>query len=131
MNRLLLIEDDLITANLVKRTLEMYGIDVFHVTDGLVGLQAARDYSPDAILVDLNLPDIDGKVVALQLRKSARWARTPIIAFTAYAGEKMKKLAVNFGCTDMISKPIDPTTFHAQLMKIIAAQPGTSSRLLQ
>ena len=123
MLKLLLIEDDPVFANLVGRILELNGMDVCHVRDGKIGLQMVRELDPDAILVDMNLPDTDGKEIAFQLRKSARWEHTPIIALTGHAGDKVKRLAINFGCTDLISKPINPLTFPEQILKIIESVP--------
>jgi two-component system, chemotaxis family, CheB/CheR fusion protein len=121
--KLLLIEDDVNCANLVCRMLGYHDIEVRHVTSGLVGIQAAREFTPDAILVDINLPDIDGKVVALQLRKSPRWQHTPIIAFTANGTEKMKRLAINFGCSDLIAKPFETTAFTEKILQTLANLP--------
>jgi two-component system OmpR family response regulator len=119
MIKLLLIEDDMVCANLVKHVLQMNGFEVFHASDALMGLRGARDYNPDAILLDLNLPDLDGKMVALQLRKSPRWAETPIIAFTGQANSKTRRLALGFGCDEMISKSDDFEELPHQLLAII------------
>ena len=119
MIRLLLIEDDVVCANIVKQVLQLNGFEVFHAPDALMGLRGARDYNPDAILLDLNLPDLDGKMVALQLRKSPRWAETPIIAFTGQANSKTRRLALGFGCDEMISKTDDFEELPQQLLQII------------
>ena len=122
MIKLLLIEDDVVCANLVKHVLQMNGFEVYIAPDGLKGLRGARDYEPDAILLDLNLPDLDGKMVAFQLRKSPRWSEIPIIAFTGEANTKTRRLALGFGCDEMISKTEDYEELPQQLLEIIAAR---------
>lgn len=125
MIKLLLIEDDMVCANLVKHVLTLNGFEVYHASDALMGLRGARDYNPDAILLDLNLPDLDGKMVALQLRKSPRWAETPIIAFTGEATSKTRRLAMGFGCDEMISKSDDYEELPHQLLEIIQTHAST------
>ena len=112
---ILLIEDDPDCARMVGKLLKPRGFSVVHTTQGLTGLQIARKCDLDLILVDINLPDLSGNVVILQLRGAVRCQNTPIIAFTAEASSKARRIAAALGCDGFLSKPIDPRAFPAQI----------------
>jgi len=115
MTNILLIEDNLDCARMVRKLLTPLGYYVEHADHGLQGLQLARQTDPDLILVDINLPDISGNVVILQLRACARRATTPIVAFTAETGPKTRRVASAFGCDGFLCKPIDTREFPSQI----------------
>ncbi len=115
MTTILLIEDDVECARMVGKLLKPLGFTVEHTTRGLTGLQLARQLDVDLILVDLNLPDLSGNVVILQLRTAIRCVGTPIVAFTAESAPKAKRIATALGCDGFLSKPIDPRTFPSQI----------------
>lgn len=119
MSVILLIDDDLNCARLVAKILEPHGYKVFHAPNALTGLQMARDTAPDIFLVDMDLPDLGGKVVVIQLRGQPKCAGIPIVAFTAEPGARAKRLALAVGCDAFISKPIDTRTFPDQLKQLI------------
>src|SRR5258708_26239216 len=107
MPYVLLIEDDPQTARLVQKILQARGIEVHHAANGFDGIKSAREKAPDIILVDMDLPDLDGKVVVLRLRSILGYPLPLLVAFTAQSGAEAKKLALMIGCNDFISKPID------------------------
>ena|SRR5579859_7499395 len=119
MAYLLLIEDDFSTARLVDKILSRSGHTIRHVSTGLESLRAAREQRPDLVLVDLGLPDLDGKVVAMQLRRTLPSTTTLIVAFTAETGSKARWLARAYGCDDYITKPIDTRAFPDQIAKLL------------
>ncbi|PJF37088.1 MAG: two-component system response regulator [Candidatus Thermofonsia Clade 1 bacterium] len=119
MVTLLLIEDDHNTARMVAKVLTPHGFTVHHAPNGLTGLQLAREVNPQLILVDMDLPDLEGKVVVSRLRGSAESAQLPIVAFTAECSARAKRLALAFGCDAFISKPIDTRAFPEQLREIM------------
>lgn len=119
MATLLLIEDDLNAARMVAKILTPFGFTVHHAANGLTGLKLAREIHPEIILVDMDLPDIEGKVVVTQLRGIPESARLPIVAFTAEASARAKRLALAFGCDAFISKPIDTRAFPDQVQQIL------------
>jgi DNA-binding response OmpR family regulator len=98
---------------------------VSHATDGLAGLRLAREIHPDLILVDMNLPDLKGEVVALQLRVIVRRSPVAIVAFTAESGTRARRLALAFGCDTFISKPIDIRTLPDQIDQILEQKKST------
>jgi DNA-binding response OmpR family regulator len=119
MVTLLLIEDDLNAARMVTKILAPHGFSVHHAANGLTGLRLAREIHPEIILVDMDLPDLEGKVVVTQLRGITEVMKLPIIAFTAEASARAKRLALAFGCDAFISKPIDTRAFPDQIQQIL------------
>ena len=83
--------------------------EVKHTIYGLEGARMARRERPSLILMDFNLPDIDGRTLVLQLKKQLGGpAAPPIVAITARTGEHEQRLAHQFGCTAFVSKPFVP-----------------------
>jgi two-component system cell cycle response regulator DivK len=104
---ILYIEDNADNMMLVKRVLEARGCTVLWAANGQSGIAQAEANPPDLILLDINLPDIDGYEVARQLRAKEHLRSVPIIAITANAlkGDAEKALAA--GCNRYLSKPIN------------------------
>ncbi len=106
--KILYVEDNLDNKLLVQKALEAKGYHFLWAPNGLKGLDIAQSEKPDVILLDINLPDIDGYEVAHRLRSSQNedLCRVPIIAITANAlkGDAEKALAA--GCDVYVSKPI-------------------------
>jgi two-component system cell cycle response regulator DivK len=122
----LLIEDNEQNSYLATFLLESNGYRVVAAGSGALGIAQARTFVPDVILLDIQLPGMDGYEVARQLRRIEAIAHTPIIAVTSYAmpGDREKALAA--GCTGYIEKPIDPDTFVAE-MESLAPPPAGSA----
>jgi len=120
MVTVLMIEDDMLCARMVEKILKAHDFEFHHAPTGLSGLKLAREISPDIILVDINLPDLDGKVVALQLHGAHSKKPAPIVAFTAEDSDKARRIALRFGCDSFLSKSMDTRTFPDQLRQIIA-----------
>ncbi len=106
---ILYIEDNPDNMLLVKRVLQSRGYHVLEAKNGLEGLQVAKDQEVDLILLDINLPDIDGYEVARRLRASEnlKLIYTPIIAVTANALKGDAEKALEAGCDVYMSKPIN------------------------
>jgi two-component system cell cycle response regulator DivK len=105
--KILYIEDNRDNRILVRRVLQVEGYEVAEAEDGWVGLRAAQAERFDLILVDINLPEVDGYEVTARLRELDTVADVPIIAITANVmkGDREKTLAA--GCSGYIQKPID------------------------
>jgi len=116
----LLIEDNEQNRYLVTFLLEQSGYQVTAFPDGARGIEAARTMTPALVLLDIQLPLMDGYAVARALRENAALRDTPIVAVTSYAmpGDREKALAA--GCTGYIEKPINPETFVAEVERAIA-----------
>jgi CheY-like chemotaxis protein len=108
-NNVLYIEDNPDNMMLVQRALEARGYRLLKAVNGLSGVEIAEREDVDLILLDINLPDIDGYEVARRLRKSAKSSllHTPIIAITANALKGDAEKALEAGCDVYMSKPIN------------------------
>ncbi len=114
---ILLIEDNEQNRYLATYLLEKKGHRVVSAPDGQKGIQFANDLMPDLILLDIQLPIMDGYAVARALRQIEPLQNIPIIAVTSYAmtGDREKCLAA--GCSDYMEKPINPETFVGDIEK--------------
>lgn len=108
-NNVLYIEDNPDNMMLVQRALEARGYRLLKAVNGLSGVETAEREEVDLILLDINLPDIDGYEVARRLRSSAKSSllHTPIIAITANALKGDAEKALDAGCDVYMSKPIN------------------------
>ena len=123
--RILYIEDNLENRMLAMRILVADGYEVALAANGKEGLAVAEKDRLDLILVDINLPEIDGYIVTLKLKEMPHLKRVPIIALTANVmrGDREKTLAA--GCDGYMQKPIDIDTFSQEIARYIeeAQQP--------
>ena len=109
--RILLIEDNEQNRYLATYILEHKGYQVLHAPDGATGIDIAAAEQPDMILLDIQLPNMNGYQVAKALRQNPRVPPVPIIAVTSYAMVGDREKAIESGCTGYIEKPINPDTF--------------------
>lgn len=112
MNRtVLMIEDNEQNRYLATFLLERRGHSVVSSADGPSGIEEAARLRPDIILLDIQLPGLDGYAVARALRQNPALDAIPIVAVTSYAMPGDREKALEAGCTAYIEKPIDPDTF--------------------
>lgn len=116
MKKILVIEDNEIIQELIVRRLKKSGFLVDLATDGEMGLKMVADSLPDLILLDMNLPKIDGWIVAAECKKNSNLQKIPIIAMTAHNKVKDQKKALDSGCDEYIAKPVT----HEELLKKIS-----------
>jgi len=112
---LLIIEDNEQNFYMTRFLLEKNGFRVIGAENGREGIEKALHHKPQAILLDIQLPEMDGYTVAAELKKHGELNDVPIIAVTSYAmvGDRERILAA--GATGYIEKPIDPETFVAEI----------------
>jgi CheY-like chemotaxis protein len=105
----LVAEDSLDTRIMLKRAFELKGYRVFEAEDGLQALKMARRYRPSLILIDLNMPVLDGLETVKSFRKLEAGGEDhiPIVAITAYDVYGMEEAALETGCNSYLSKPLD------------------------
>ena len=113
--KILYIEDNEQNLYLVTYILQKSGYEVIAARDGQQGIEAASRIQPALILLDIQLPGMDGYAVARKLREAGVLADTPIIAVTSYAMVGDRERALEAGCTGYIEKPINPETFLSQI----------------
>jgi len=118
--RILYIEDNPENRTLVRRVLTAEGYTLIEAVDGWTGLRAIEENLPDLIIIDINLPGLDGYEVTSRIRMMPRLARIPIIAMTANVmqGDREKSLAA--GCDGYIQKPIDIDLLPEQVAKFLS-----------
>ena len=103
----LYVEDNDDNAYMLSRRLKRRGFDVLIARDGEAGVNMAREVNPDIILMDLNLPILDGWSAIKLLRSDTTTHATPIIAVSAHVLPEEREKALEAGCTDYKTKPID------------------------
>jgi two-component system, cell cycle response regulator DivK len=115
--RVLVIEDNEQNLYLMRFLLEKNGFTVLEAIDGEKGVEMAKEAKPHLIILDIQLPKMDGYAVAREIRKNDELADTPIVAVTSYAmaGDRERILAA--GADGYIEKPIDPERFVDQIKK--------------
>ncbi|MDA0735451.1 MAG: response regulator transcription factor [Chloroflexi bacterium] len=118
--QVLVVEDDVKTADIVKAYLEKDGYDVLTAHDGHQGLTAARYYSPDLIVLDLLLPGASGADICRALRKESA---IPIIMLTALSTEQDKLNGLDLGADDYLTKPFSPRELVARVRAVLRRTP--------
>jgi two-component system, cell cycle response regulator DivK len=117
--RILLIEDNHQNRYLATFLLEKHGYEIIQATDGETGIDLAKRMLPELILLDIQLPLMDGYAVARALRNYPILKSIPIVAVTSYAmsGDREKSIAA--GCSGYIEKPINPETFAVEIERYL------------
>lgn len=113
--KILVIEDNEQNIYLVTFILQAHGYQVLQAGDGPTGIEMAHQLKPDLILLDIQLPGMDGYGVARELRQNRNLDDTPIIAVTSYAMVGDRERILDAGCVGYIEKPINPDTFVAEI----------------
>lgn len=107
MSKILYIEDHPAQRDIMAQMLELSGYEVAVAADGIDGVERARSWSPDLILMDLRMPRMDGFEAIRELRKDPTTAGIPIIAISAWASAKHKERAMEAGANDHFTKPVE------------------------
>jgi two-component system cell cycle response regulator DivK len=107
MKRILIVEDNELNRDVLSRRLAASGYEVLVAEDGLQGLALAKARQPDLILMDLGLPDIDGWECVRRLRANPATRTVPVVALTAHAMRGDREKALDAGCDEFDTKPID------------------------
>lgn len=126
MKTILVAEDDPASRELMREILEAEGYRVLEACDGGEALQKMEETEPDLVLLDIQMPGLDGFAVLRQLRQNPSYATLPVVALTAYAmrGDREKVLAAGFDA--YLTKPVDATALRAQIQKLLT-QSGQDS----
>jgi CheY-like chemotaxis protein len=123
-SKILIIEDNEQNMYMLTYLLESDNYEVFQAFNGTDGIALAKETIPDAILLDIQLPEMDGYAVAHKLREIDDLKKTPIIAVTSYAMLGDREKVMSAGADGYLEKPIDPDSFVSQMQAIIL-QKGT------
>jgi two-component system cell cycle response regulator DivK len=115
MKTIIYIEDTRANRILVDRVLESEGYRILTAPDGETGIRLAMSESPDLILIDMGLPDIDGQTVVTLLQRMPNLQNIPIVALTAWPADTAYQLTERYGLAGCILKPIDVKRFPQQI----------------
>src|SRR5689334_22405642 len=126
MTTILLVEDDLMNREMLRRYLTLEGYQVITATDGAQAVAMASSASPDLILMDLGLPVLTGWQAAEQLKGAAETRAIPIIALTAYATVDDRSNAMLAGCDDYETKPVNFARLAGKMRALIGSM-GTGA----
>lgn len=124
MAKVLIVEDNEDNRDALSRRLERRGFRVVLAPDGRAGAQMAQSEQPDIILMDMNMPELDGWEATRLIKGDASTAGIPVIALTAHALAGDRGRALEAGCVDYHTKPVDLTKLLAQIEAILVKQRG-------
>jgi len=119
--RVLVVDDNPMNTKLVTYVLRGRGIDVLVAASAAETWKVLEEVLPAAILMDVQLPGVDGLTLTRQLRADTRFGAVPIVAVTAYAMDHDRRAAFEAGCSEFVSKPIDTSSFGELLTKLVAS----------
>jgi two-component system cell cycle response regulator DivK len=119
MARILVVEDNADNMTLITDVLHSLGYTVLSAKDGEEGVKAAQTEKPDLILMDLSLPRMDGWTAARTIKSEPALAEIPIIALTAHAMSGDRERALEAGCNDYVSKPINLRDLMSKLRQYL------------
>ena len=120
---ILLIEDNEQNLYLATFLLEQNGFNVIPARSGPEGIELACRIQPDLIILDIQLPQMDGYAVAQALRQNPDLKAVPIVAVTSYAMVGDRERTLEAGCNGYLEKPINPDTFNGEIQRFLKAQP--------
>jgi CheY-like chemotaxis protein len=123
MPKILLIEDNEQNRDALSRRLRRHGYDVLMAVDGQQGVAMAQSERPDLILMDLNLPDVDGWEATQIIKGRPETQAIPVVALTAHAIAGDQERALQAGCDDYHAKPVEFTRLLAQIEALLTKTP--------
>ncbi len=122
MPKLLVVDDEPLTVEMLETFLKISGYETVAVLNGKDALLMVQLEAPDAILLDLQLPDLNGIEVCRKLRSSSAFAELPVIMITAHGSPEMRRRALEAGANAYFTKPIRFPELIAELTRLLAAR---------
>ena len=123
MARILLVEDNELNRDMLSRRLIRRGFDVLLAENGALAVSMAGEHMPDLVLMDMSLPIIDGWEATRRIKADPVTSTIPIIALTAHAMESDRDRAMEAGCDDYDSKPVDLARLLGKIEKLLPISP--------
>ena len=125
MTKILLVEDNEMNRDMLSRRLERKGYQVVLAVDGQSGVEMARSEAPDLVLMDMSLPVLDGWEATRRLKAAPETRHLPVIALTAHAMSSDRDKALEAGCDEYDTKPIELPRLLGKIEALLAAAHGT------
>ncbi|MCP4340150.1 MAG: response regulator [Desulfobulbaceae bacterium] len=119
---ILVVEDNVLNMKLVRSILHLGKYEVLETDDGEKGLLMMREHRPDMVLMDIQLPGINGLEVTSLMRQDPTLSDIPVVALTSYAMEGDRQRAIDAGCTGYVTKPIDPRSFLKTIQQYLPVE---------
>jgi len=119
MPKILIVEDNEENGDALSRRLQRWGFEVINAMDGKSGVAMAQSEKPDLVLMDMNMPELDGWEATRQIKAVPECRDLPIIALTAHALAGDRERALEVGCADYHTKPVDFSKLMAQIETIL------------
>jgi CheY-like chemotaxis protein len=123
--RILLIEDNAVNRRLAQFLLKSQGYEVWEVTSAPEAFESLKEKRPDLILMDIQLPGMDGLTATRQLKADPTTRNIPVLAVTSYAMKGDEVKAFEAGCSGYVTKPIDKTVFLEAVAKALGNREGS------
>lgn len=124
MTTILIVEDNELNRDMLSRRLERKGFGVLLAVDGAGGIEVARTELPDLILMDMSLPVMDGWEATRRLKADPALSRIPVIALTAHAMANDREKALEAGCDDYDTKPIELPRLLSKIAALLGVMPA-------
>lgn len=119
MTKILIVEDNDMNLDMLSRRLSRKGFEIVTARDGQAGIEQAAAERPDIILMDMSLPVLDGWQATRAIKSAPETAAVPVIALTAHAMESDRRRALEAGCDEFHTKPIDLAVLLEQIGKLL------------
>jgi two-component system, cell cycle response regulator DivK len=122
MTKILLVEDNEMNRDMLSRRLVRRGFEVVFAVDGQQGVDLAKSEQPDIILMDMSLPVMDGWEATRRVKADAATKRVPVIGLTAHAMSGDREKAIEAGCDDYDTKPVELDRLIGKMEKLLGAE---------
>jgi CheY-like chemotaxis protein len=119
VRRVLVVDDEAATREICRLILKHYGFEVTEAVDGKEAVQRARGEHPDAIVMDIGLPVLDGWEASRRLKADPKTAAIPIVALTAFALPSARERSAEVGCAAHLEKPVDPRRIAETVKRLV------------
>jgi two-component system cell cycle response regulator DivK len=129
MTTILVVEDNEMNREMLTRRLERKGYEVLIATDGHTSLEVARANAPDLILMDMSLPVVDGWEATRRMKADENLKHIPVIALTAHAMANDRDKALEAGCDDYDTKPIELPRLLGKIEKLLHVTAAAGERI--
>ena len=117
--RILVVEDDLLNRMFYCEVLQREGYEVSEVSDGARVMAKARDFSPELVIMDINLPHVSGLELIERLKADRKLSDAPVLAITAYVGKAEERRIREAGASDSLAKPESMKTFVSAIQRLL------------